>query len=229
MVECNDHHVAMVSIVEADPALSAYGTDPRVVAMAEEMLGCDARLTEMASHINGRDPAEDLAAPVRYPSLHVGVDIASGSFVKNGLYHCRFVKALTTLVDLGPDDGGTVCIAGSHKVDAHQLDVIAAAYDDPSLIHQMIAPAGSTMLFFETLIHTAGQVRSGIERMNIIAGYAPMQYQYMGGADIPTDPTPAFVASQPPELRPLLCGRKSWAFGQKHRTLRDPVDPRLAR
>ena len=30
-----------------------------------------------------------------------------------GLFHYSFVKTLTNLTDLGPDDGGTVVIAGS--------------------------------------------------------------------------------------------------------------------
>ncbi|MBA3708670.1 MAG: phytanoyl-CoA dioxygenase family protein [Planctomycetes bacterium] len=229
MVECQPHHVAMISVIEADPAISAYGTDPAIVAMAQEIVGSDVRITDMASHINSRDPAEDLNAPARYPSFHTGIDIAFGSHLKNGLYHCSFVKALTTLVDLGPDDGGTVVIPGSHKIDVPQEDVIAAAYADPSLIHQMIAPAGSLLLFFETVIHTAGQVRSGIERMNVIAGYGPVQYPYWGGADQPTNPTEDFMRSQPAEVQTLLRGRQHWNRGKRYRALQDPIDPRVSR
>ena len=41
-------------------------------------------------------------------------------------------------------------IAGSHKIDAgvDPEQIIAAAAVDPSLIHQVIAPAGSTLIFY---------------------------------------------------------------------------------
>lgn len=51
-------------------------------------------------------------------------------------------------------DGGTLCIAGSHKIDpvVDPQDIIKAAYEDPTLLHHVVAPAGSTMVFFEVII-----------------------------------------------------------------------------
>ena len=63
------------------------------------------------------------------------------------LIHCNFVKTLTNLTELGPEDGGTVVIAGSHRMPLPPADLIALAEADPSLVHQIIAPAGSTLLF----------------------------------------------------------------------------------
>lgn len=45
---------------------------------------------------------------------------------------------------LGPDDGGTCVIAGCHKATCAEESIIQAAREDPSLIHQVVAPAGST-------------------------------------------------------------------------------------
>jgi hypothetical protein len=38
--------------------------------------------------------------------------------------------------------------------------VVAAAYEERAMIHQVVAPAGSSLLFTEALLHATGQVRS---------------------------------------------------------------------
>src|SRR5690606_30539710 len=126
-----------------DDAFLEYACHPRVVGMAEEIMGCEARFSEFNAHINSRDPNPE-PTPADGPrfGFHNGVDIPFGSHVgPNGLYHCNFVKCLTNLTDLGPDDGGTVVVAGSHKC-LDYAGAIQAAYEDRSLIHQVIAPAG---------------------------------------------------------------------------------------
>ena len=47
--------------------------------------------------------------------------------------------------------GGTVVIAGSHKIDptVETEDIVAAALENPSVIHHVEAPAGSVLVFFE--------------------------------------------------------------------------------
>ena len=80
--------------------------------MAQEIAGTHVRLLQSDAHI------------IRYPEekierqgygFHAGWHPESGS-TTNGLYHCPFIKTLTNLTDLGPDDGGTTVIAGSHKL-----------------------------------------------------------------------------------------------------------------
>lgn len=74
---------------------------------------------------------------------------------------------------LGPDDGGTCIIAGCHKATCAEESIIQAAREDSSLIHQVVAPAGSTLIFCETLLHASGDIRSDKERTIIISGYNP--------------------------------------------------------
>jgi hypothetical protein len=124
--------------------------------------------------INARDP-ETAGRPAVY-GFHKGVSPAWGTFTRNGLFHTTMVRAMTNLTDLGPDDGGTVLIAGSHKIAPTGVDpgvveddaaIVAAAYDDPTLIHQFVGPAGSTLIFSESTIHATGQIRSERERFMI--------------------------------------------------------------
>jgi len=212
------HHIHFAHVLESDPAILDYLTHPRLVAMAEELVGGSVRLEESEAIINARAPEFDANAPRRY-GFHTGTRPDVGTYTENGLYHCTFVKTLTNLTDLGPDDGGTVVIAGSHKVKAPEAQIIACAYEDPSLIHQVIAPAGSTLLFGEALIHATGQLRSDRERVIIIGGYTPPMFQAWNGQE----PSSEFIASLPEVFQPLISGSDRWRWRQRHRTLDMPV------
>ena len=215
------HHSFIGGLLEAAPILTAFATHPRLVGLAEEVIGGAARLVEYNAHINSRDPNLDESKAPDY-GLHTGVDVPFGAHVKNDLFHCNFVKTLTTLVDLGPDDGGTMVIAGSHKIAAPQHDIAVAALRDPTLVHQFIAPAGSTLLFSETTIHGTGQLRSDRERAIIICGYGASMYPYWDGSEM----SETFKASVPENLRPFLLGRAHWDRSPRYRTLADEVDAR---
>jgi len=215
------HHHFMTNLLQAHPLLTAYATHPRLVGMAEEILGGEGRLVEINSLINRRPADPPLDPHPTYP-FHRGTDIPFGSHVRGGLYHCSFVKALTYLTEVGPQDGGTVVIAGSHKVDLPLDQLIGVAYQDRSLIHQIQAPAGSTLLFAETLIHATGQIRSDRERIILVSGYAPVFFPYWDNGTL----SPAFAQSIPPQLRPLFQGRATWKRGPRYRQLTDPADDR---
>jgi hypothetical protein len=209
----------MFPIVGADPTLTAYTTHPRLVGIAEELIGGEARIVEAAFSSNVRDPASaDDTAP-RLP-FHTGMDVPFGSHIQNGLYHCCFVKTLTNLTDLGPDDGGTAVIVGSHKMNVPISDIINAAYEDRSLIHQVVAPAGSTLLFSETLVHATGQLRSDRRRYIIICGYASRLFPYWGGGEMSEE----FKEQIPEHLDILFNGRAHWTRGPKYRTLDEPAE-----
>jgi ectoine hydroxylase-related dioxygenase (phytanoyl-CoA dioxygenase family) len=215
------HHVFISDMRAADPLFTAYASHPRLVAMAEEVMGAEARIVEMNAHINSRNPSYQPGEAPMF-DFHNGMDVPYGTHAKNGLFHCNFVKTLTNLTELGPDDGGTVVVAGSHKIDLPVEEMVACAYADRSLIHQVIAPAGSTLLFAETLVHGTGQIRSERERVIIINGYGSTMFPYWGGRDLP----PGFVEKIPPYLQTLFGGKAIWTRGIRYRNLADPVDPR---
>ncbi len=213
------NHQFFANIVEADPAITAYATHARLVSMAEELMRGEARIVEMNAHINSRDP--DYGADGRY-GFHRGTDIPFGTHTNAGLFHCNFVKTLTNLTDLGPDDGGTVVIAGSHKVDVPSETLIELAYDDPTLIHQVVAPAGSTLLFSETLIHATGRIVSDNERAIIITGYGASMFPYWDYGSLSSQ----FRSQIPEQLRTLLEGEAHWGRGPRYRTLAEAADER---
>lgn len=212
------HYLHFAHILEADPAIFDYLTYARLVGMAEELVGGTARLEESEAVVNRRNPDEDLDAPARY-GFHKGTAQGYGTHTENGLFHCNFVKTLTNLTELGPDDGGTVVVAGSHKMDCPAEHIIACAYEDPSLIHQVVAPAGSTLLFGEALIHATGQIRSERERVIVIGGYTPPMFQAWPGQE----PSAAFVEKTPEKYRALISGSDKWRWARRYRKLDMPA------
>ncbi len=100
-------------LIEADPAITAYATHPRLVAMCEEYIGGEARIVESNCFINtGNElPEGQLEQDPFVPSWHRGADLPFASHSVGGLSYCNFVKALTNLTDLKDEsDGGTVRI-----------------------------------------------------------------------------------------------------------------------
>lgn len=198
------------------PCFFDYVTNPHIVGMAQEIIGGSVRLQQSDAHIR-RPLAEK---PTSYgfhrtmgPTYH---------HIESGLYHFTFIKALTNLTDLGPEDGGTTVIAGTHKIpdEVPRDAIIDAALADPSLIHQVEAPAGSTLLFFESLMHAAGIIRSAEDRPLILSGYLPVMFQAWNGYD----PDPDFLKTLSDEHRTLLTGEQKFNWQRRARELSQPTD-----
>ena len=213
-------HRFAVNIWESDPAITAYATHPYMVSLAEELMGGEARIVEMNAHINSRDP--DNTWEENLTGFHRGTDVPYAGHTHDGLFHCNFVKTLTNLTDLGPDDGGTAVIAGSHKIDAPANELIALAEEDRSLVHQVVAPAGSTLLFCETLAHATGPIRCDRERIIIITGYGSTMFPYWDHGEL----SPGFRERIPEQLKVLFEGKQVWTRGARYRDLATPADER---
>ncbi len=195
------------------PCYFDYLTDRRIVGMAEEICGGAVRLEQSDAHLLRPDKDS-------HYGFHRGIH-GGFSHTGKGLYHFTFVKALTNLTDLGPDDGGTTVIAGTHKITREVVDrdIIGAAMEDPSLIHQVEAPAGSTLLFYESLMHSHGIIRSDNDRVLIIGGYTPTMFQSWHGYE----PNAALVDGLSDEHRALLTGKIKFKWHERTRELGTPV------
>ena len=187
-------------LFEADPAFLEYATNPRIVGMAEEVVGGTVRVTETQAAINRRKPGDRYDGPGRYHWHRHRPEMIS--YTDRGLFHCTFVKGITNLTDLDPDDGGTAVIAGSHKVGCPEEGIVQAAREDPSLIHRVVAPAGSTLFFCESLLHATGDIRSDKERAIIITGYMPWDHRTGTGVQISN----GFAEMVPEPLQKLIFG-----------------------
>jgi ectoine hydroxylase-related dioxygenase (phytanoyl-CoA dioxygenase family) len=195
------------------PCFFDYITHPRLLSMVEEVVGGAVRLEQSDAHIHR--PVRDPDNPKQY-GFHRGIN-PGFHYTRMGLYHFTFVKTLTNLTDLEPGDGGTTVIPGTHKIadGVDQQAIIRAAMDDTRLIHEVAAPAGSTLLFYESLLHSSGIIRSDKDRLLIIAGYTPTMFQAWNRYD----PDPEFVETLSEEHRTLLTGSSRYGWERKFRYL----------
>src|SRR3989442_244482 len=167
-----DHYTLFGHLVEYDPALLEYAAHPKLVPLVEEIVGGSVRLEESEAIINRRDPNADLSAwagrRVVPTGFHTGTRHGWGTYMENHRFHCLFVKTLAYLTDVGPDDGGTAVIPGSHKMTWPQREMIEAAMMDERLIHQVEAKAGDVLLFPESLVHSTPAIRTERERVILV-------------------------------------------------------------
>jgi Phytanoyl-CoA dioxygenase (PhyH) len=206
-------------LVEYDPALLEYASHPRLIPPVEEVVGGQVRLEESEAIINRRDPHAPVepgpvagsARGVEPLGFHTGTRHGWGTYHSDHHFHCLFVKTLAYLTDVGPDDGGTAVIPGSHRLSWPQQDIIDAAREDERLVHQVEATAGSVLLFAESLVHSSTAVRGNRERAVLICGYTPPMMRPWPG----NEPSPEFVESLPDHLRPLLTGGNGWPWERR--------------
>ncbi|MYG00539.1 phytanoyl-CoA dioxygenase family protein [Candidatus Poribacteria bacterium] len=211
-----EHHAHMGNLVEYDPALLEYAAHPKLVPLVEEVVGGKVRLEETEAIINKRSAdanLEELHKRHYNPTgFHRGTQHGWGTYMEQNKFHCIFVKTLAYLTDVGPDDGGTCVIPGSHRLTWNQSEMIEAALSDDSLIHQVEASAGSVLLFGESLIHSTTAIRSDNERVILIAGYTPPMVREWPGNEV----NPEFIETLPEEIRPLISGSDSWHWKRRY-------------
>ena len=210
-----DYHTHVGRLVEYDRAFLEYAAHPRLVPLVEEVVGGAVRLEESEAIINRCDPRMTPPGTPGTPApfgFHTGARHGWGTYLEQNRFHCLFVKTLAYLTDVGPDDGGTAVIPGSHRMSWPQAEMIEAATRDPRLIHQVTAEAGDVLLFPETLIHSTTAIRSDRERMIVVCGYTPPMLREWMGNEI----SPKFIASLPESLRPLISGSDNWNWRRRY-------------
>jgi ectoine hydroxylase-related dioxygenase (phytanoyl-CoA dioxygenase family) len=211
-----EHYQLFGHLVEYDPALLEYAVHPKLVACAEELVGGAVRLEESEAIINRRRPDADLEALRKRrcapTGFHTGTRHGWGTYYEQNRFHAIFVKTLAYLTDVGPEDGGTAVIPGSHRMSWPQAEMIQAAMEDERLIHQVTAQAGDVLLFPESLIHSTTEILSEKERVIIVSGYTPTMVREWMGNEISSE----FIATLPQEIRPILSAEANWRWRRNY-------------
>ena len=211
-----EHQLRLGNLVEYDPSLLEYAAHPRLVPLVEEVVGGKVRLEESEAIINRRKPGADIEELHRRrynpTGFHRGTKPGWGTYTEESKFHCIFVKTLTYLTDVGPDDGGTCFIPGSHRLTWPREEMIEAALSDDRLVHQVEAAAGSVLLFPESLIHSSTAIRSDRERTILIAGYTPPMLREWPGNEVSSE----FIETLPEDIRPLISGSASWGWERRY-------------
>lgn len=107
---------------------------------------------------------------------------------KDGVFRCGQVNALVALTDIGPGDGGTMVIPGSHKSFFQHPETIGADYmnrmDTLTGVEEVHLNKGDALLFVDGIAHgassrtTPGERRAVIYRYGVSWGQTRRGYRY---------------------------------------------------
>ncbi len=109
----------------------------------------------------------------------------------NGRFHCGQINVLMALTDIGPGDGGTMVIPGSHKAnfphpdfEKYRMRSEQSSVDDVKGATEMHMDAGDALLFVDCLSHgSAKRVNPGARRI-IVFRYGPSWGNFRHGYQV---------------------------------------------
>jgi ectoine hydroxylase-related dioxygenase (phytanoyl-CoA dioxygenase family) len=152
----------------AEPVLSDFGRDPRLVGMAAQLLGCD-RMHQLINQAHFKLPGDDLEFPWHQDSAHRRFGGDEWNDV-NG--RGSYVQTVVALDEANEANGALRLIPGSCKL-GH---VSVGAYPEHVLDEASVAIAtmqpGDALVFGPYTFHQSGPNRSEHPRRVFINGFA---------------------------------------------------------
>lgn len=198
----------VVSMVNHDPIFREWIMTPRILPVLKQLLGTPPRFECCHAMIKLPHPdrnsrRRELADPENM-GWHRGIRPKYGITPANNhaYINTTFLNNATYLTDVGPDDGGTMILDGSHRIEAKEW---RDAFD-PSLVVQMTAKAGSVMHFTEALLHTGVPILSERTRYTMFYGFTPPWMQCWPGCS----PTQETIDDCDGELKEILGARTGY-------------------
>ena len=172
---------------------------PKVISILNEILGVGFRLDHGPGLIQMEKGTEG-------HWLHGGMTFDPSQYhhFSHGRMSCGLCVAAWQLTDVQPGDGGFACIPGSHKSNYRPPQPVVSLQNDLGCVHQVVAPAGSVIIFNEALVHgTLPWTRTDRFRRSILFKYSP-GFLSWGSPHTKcpiTDPTPEESALYEPPRR----------------------------
>lgn len=124
----------------------------------------------------------------------------------NGRFQCGQINILLALTDIGPGDGGTMVIPGSHKANFQHPDfekhrmAHGASVDGTEGAIEVYLNAGDALLFVDSLSHgSAKRVNPGLRRITVYR-YGPSWGNFRHGYQV----SPALLERLTPERRQIV-------------------------
>ncbi len=147
-------------------------------------------------------------ANVRGPGEAIGLHSGGHQGVKrtqfryhNGAFQCGQINILMALTDIGPGDGSTMVVPGSHKShfphpdeDKHRMHSETASVDAVEGAVNVYLDAGDVLLFVDCLCHGSAERVNPGERRIIVFRYGPswgnFRFGYRVSAELAARLTP---------------------------------------
>ena len=142
---------------------------PKLIDLFNELLGVGFRIDHGPGLIRMVQGTEG-------HRLHGGMTFDPSQYhnFSHGKMHCGLSVASWQLTDVRPGDGGFACIPGSHKANYRPAVQMLRLEEDWGCVQQIVAPAGSLVIFNEALIHgTLPWQPINRERRSVLFKYSP--------------------------------------------------------
>jgi len=161
---------------------------------------------------NLRGPGEAIGM---HSGGHAGTKRTQFRF-RNGRFHCGQVNILMALTDIGPGDGATMVIPGSHKAnlihpqfEAQKMKTgVVASLDGVEAAVEVHLQAGDALLFVDAISHgSARRVNEGQRRI-VVYRYGPS----WGFFRHPYRPSPELLERLSPERRAIVWPHENKLF-----------------
>lgn len=156
----------------AEPALSDFGRDERLVAMAAQLLGTD-RMEQLINQAHFKFPGDEVAFSWHQDSIHRRYGTELWDDV-NG--RGSFIETATAIDPMTPENGPLEFIPGSHLLghiehDPDTRKLPPDSYDPESAVTVQMSP-GSVVLFGPYVIHGSQPNHSQMPRRLFLNGFA---------------------------------------------------------
>ncbi len=153
-------------------------------------------------------------ANIRGPGEAIGLHSGGHEGIKrtqfrfhNGRFQCGQINILMALTDIGPGDGATMVIPGSHKANflhpdfgKHKMGGTQASVDGAEGAIEVHMKAGDALLFVDAISHgSARRVNSGNRRI-VVFRYGPSWGNFRHGYQ----PSPELLARLAPSRRQIV-------------------------
>ncbi len=152
-------------------------------------------------------------ANIRGPGQAIGLHSGGHNGVKrtqfrfrNGNFHCGQINILIALTDIGPGDGGTMVIPGSHKANLPHPQVKQQKTDAVRSVDgicgatEVHMQAGDALLFVDAISHGSAKRTNPGERRIAVYRYGPS----WGWFRHPYRPSPALLQRLTPQQRKIV-------------------------
>ena len=170
-----------------------------------------ARSTSITARCSSTETSSTGAAPAKRSACTTAVTwgLSRCQFrYLGGKFHCNQINVLVALTDIGPGDGGTVLIPGSHKSNFEHPDFRAYSMGvdgRPSAEHiegslEVHLRAGDALLFVDCCTHARRRRENAGERRILVNRYGPSWGNFRHGYQ----PSPELLARLTPRQRSIV-------------------------
>ncbi|MDP6358880.1 MAG: phytanoyl-CoA dioxygenase family protein [Planctomycetota bacterium] len=201
----------LVNMVNYDPVFREWIMHPNILPVIKQLLGTPPRFECCHAmiklpHPERKERREELSDPSKM-GWHRGIRPKYGTVQANNhpYINTTFLNNITYLTDVDPENGGTMALDGSHRIEAKDWSEVFS----PEMVVQISAKAGSVLRFTEALIHTGVPILSERIRYTMFYGFTPPWMQCWPGCS----PAEEIIEQAEGELKEIL-GARTGYMGQ---------------